>query len=150
MILFISENNNLTDNGGESKKNNPAERGLIIYLCAAAFCFMFFIVYDCFSHGIHSDFMTFLFLIPLVLGALPCLFFVLAKKIRFPGRLSVNLWNSGVAAVTCASVLEGIFEIAGAESVYQIYLFYFGLGMLFGGAVAFVIGKIREKHNAVH
>lgn len=144
--MFTSENENLKNYDGKNI-NNSAKKGLLIYLCAAAFCFVFYIVYNSFSHGVHSVFMTFLFVIPLVLGALPCLVFTLAAKIRFPGRLCVNLWNSGVAAIACASVLQGIFEIAGAESVYHIYLFYFGLGMLFGGAVAFVVGKIIEKHS---
>lgn len=145
--MFTSENDNLIDNCGESKKINPAKKGLIIYLCVSAFCFVFYLVYNSFSHGVHSVFMTYLFAVPLVLGALPCLIFTLVRKIRFPNRLCVNLWNSGVAAVACASLLQGILEIAGAESVYHVYLFFVGVGFIFLGIRAFVFDKIRFHRN---
>lgn len=127
----------------ENKKTNAAKNGTIIYLGVSAFCFIFYLVYDQFSHGIHSFFMTWLFTFPLVLGAVPCALLWLVKQT--PVRLSINLWNSGVAAVTCASLLIGIFEIAGAESRYQNYLMAAGAVMLAAGLIAFVAGKIMKK-----
>lgn len=129
------------------KRMNFAIKGMIIYLCVSLFCFIFYLVYNSFSHGVHSVFMTYLFSIPLVLGALPCLILWLVKKMGMPSRICVNLWNSGVAAVTCASLLNGIFEIAGAESVYQRYLFFAGVAMLLGGIGTFVGGKIKSAHR---
>lgn len=127
----------------ENKKTNSAKNGTIIYLGVSAFCFIFYLVYDQFSHGIHSFFMTWLFAFPFVLGAVPCAVLWLVKQT--PVRLSINLWNSGVAAVTCASLLMGIFEIAGAESRYQNYLMAAGAVMLAAGLVVFVVGKVMKK-----
>lgn len=127
----------------ENKKSNAAKNGTVIYLGVSVFCFIFYLVYDQFSHGIHSFFMTWLFVFPLVLGAVPCALLWLVKQT--PVRLSINLWNSGVAAVTCASILMGIFEIAGAESRYQNYLMAAGAVMLVAGLIAFIVGKIMKK-----
>lgn len=127
----------------ENKKTNSVKNGTIIYLGVSAFCFIFYLVYDQFSHGIHSFFMTWLFAFPFVLGAVPCVLLWLVKQT--PVRLSINLWNSGVSAVTCASLLMGIFEIAGAESRYQNYLMAAGAVMLAAGLVVFVVGKVMKK-----
>ncbi len=149
MYTLENEKGNLTEykNQNNNKKLYPSKKGMIIYLCVSAFCFILYLVYNNFSHGVHSIFMTFLFAIPLVLGAIPCLILWLFIKSGIPNRICVNLWNSGVAAVTCASLLNGIFEIAGAESVYQRYLFYAGIAMLLGGIGAFVVGKIKSSHR---
>ena len=85
--------------------------------------------------------MTFLFVIPLVLGALPCAIFVIFKKLRAPGRIAFNLWNSAVAALTVGSMLRGVFEIAGTASPLQEYLMIAGLVMLAGGFVFSFTGK---------
>lgn len=109
-------------------------RQAVIWLAAAAFCVFFSLVYNHFGHGIHSFFMSDLFLWPLA-GAvwyslLPAVFSVL------PGRLSVNAMNAGIATVTVGSLLRGIFEIAGTASPYVIFFFCVGFLLCLLGIVS--------------
>lgn len=104
----------------------------------SVFCMIFYLVYDRFSHGVHSPYMTWLFAWPFVLGAMPCGFFAKCRLIHSPGRLSFNMWNSGVAALTVSSLLRGIFEIAGTSSDHQEWLMRAGGMMLAVGAAAYL------------
>ena len=109
-------------------------RRIMLWLAAATFCVFFSMAYNHYGHGIHSFFMSDLFLWPLA-GAvwyllLPAVFSV------HPRRLSVNAMNAGIATITVGSLLRGIFEIAGTASPYVILFFCMGsllclLGILF-------------------
>lgn len=105
------------------------------------FCLLFFLVYDRFSHGVRSPYMTWLFLWPLVLGLLPSLVMGLFPQIPRQKRLSADLYHPGVAAVTVSSLLRGVFEIAGTASDYQTWLMLFGGVLLACGAAAYIMGK---------
>jgi hypothetical protein len=59
--------------------------------------------------------------------------------------IALNLYYSGIAALTASSMLRGIFDIAGTASVYQTYLMYAGLAMTIGGAVMFLLGLVLRK-----
>lgn len=129
-----------------STSENRAEgaglrRAMVAYSGIAVFCVVFSLVYNRFSHGVHSPYMTWLFGWPLVLGALPSMFLYLSGKVRTPGRISFNLWNSAVAALTVSSLLRGIFEIAGTSSDYQVWLMIAGWLMLAAGAAAYLFKK---------
>lgn len=94
------------------------------WLGAAAFCAVFSTVYNQYGHGVHSFFMSFLFLWPLTGAAwyllLPSLFGL------HPGRFSVNVMNAGIAAAAAGSLLRGIFEIAGTSSPFVPLFFWVG------------------------
>ena len=87
------------------------------YLVAAAGCALFAFVYAQFSHGVYSPFMTFMFAIPLVGGALASLAFHLAKARPAP-VLAQQEWALALACLTVASCLRGVFEIAGTSSAF--------------------------------
>ena len=89
------------------------------YLIAAAGCALFAIVYAQFSHGVHSPFMTFMFAIPLVGGALPALVRKAAKAQPLP-RITSQAWALAIAALTIASCRKGVFEIAGTSSSFLV------------------------------
>ena len=119
---------------------NP-KRVMIIYLLTCAFCMLVFFVYNIFSHGVLSFFMTFLFLWPLVLGVIPAFVLYLAMKGRhvfLPSRIPARLWRSGVASITMASLLKGIFDIAGTDSVHTVVLFLAGVLFLCFGGILFL------------
>ena len=82
---------------------------------AAAGCALFALVYAQFSHGVHSPFMTFMFAIPLVGGALPALACHILKTQAFP-QAARQAWALAIASLTMGSCLKGIFEIAGTDS----------------------------------
>ena len=83
---------------------------------------MFALIYAQFSHEVYSPFMTFMFAIPLIGGALPSLCLALARSNPLP-RATRQAWALALAALTVASCLRGIFEIAGTASPYlPVYL----------------------------
>ena len=131
MILSTSAN----------KKSKPSKGNVPRYLGATLFCLIFFLIYDPFSHGVRSPYMTWLFAWPLGLGLLPELAFRFVPGLRRPGRLAGNLYHSGVAALTVSSCLRGIFEIAGTASDYQKWLMLAGAAMAVCGVIAWLLRK---------
>jgi len=107
-------------------KLNIKHRALAFYLLLSAFCFAFAVIYEQYSHGVHSVYMRYMFLIPLVLGGIPALLCPLLHLPQ-PGRL----WNDGALMLTLTSCLEGVFEIYGTSSPYLKYELYGGLILLF-------------------
>jgi hypothetical protein len=90
--------------------------------------------------------MSFLFLWPLILGFIPTRIIEKQLEKRAPGRLTLNIYNSGVAALTVSSLLKGIFDIAGNSSRYQIYLLIFGSIMFITGLFLYI--RERMKHTS--
>ena len=128
------------------------KRGIVIgrtarvYFGVTSFCAIFYLVYNQFSHGVHSPYMTWLFAWPFALGVLPSLYWGwrLQDGVPGPGRIPVNLYHSGVAAVTVSSLLRGIFEIAGTASIYQEKLMQAGIAMLCGAMALYQMEKLRR------
>ena len=124
-----------------SENEKKINLGIKIYLPVTFFCLIIFLIYDRFSHGVRSPYMTFLFMWPLVLGFIPSLLLQLIPRMRRQKRLSANLYHPGVAAVTVSSLLRGIFEIAGTASDYQEWLMIAGGILWVCGLIAYFIGK---------
>ncbi|MCC8127903.1 MAG: hypothetical protein LIO92_11005 [Clostridiales bacterium] len=125
----------------EQYPQDSARRNAGIYLVVTAFCVIFYLIYNQFSHGVHSPYMTFLFVWPFCLGAVPSFLVWKIPTLPRQGRISANLYHSGVAAVTVSSLLRGIFDIAGTASDYQVWLMAAGAGLLIGGVAAWILGK---------
>ncbi|MCC8043056.1 MAG: hypothetical protein LIO69_06045 [Oscillospiraceae bacterium] len=125
-------------------ENDKSLRNMIIYDCAALFCLIIFLVYDQFSHGVRSPYMTWLFAFPLVLGFIPELLMSIFPKIPRLSRLEGNLYHSGVTALTVSSLLRGIFDIAGTESDYQRYLMIAGTVMLISGVTVYFFRWLKS------
>jgi hypothetical protein len=128
-----------------ANKENRRAGGLLIYVCVTLFCLVFFLIYDRFSHGVRSPYMTFLFAWPLVLGVLPNLAFRLLPQLRRPRRWANNFYHASVAALTVGSVLRGIFDIAGTASDYQAYLMYAGAVLWILGIAVYICSRRRGK-----
>ncbi len=135
MTLFTSE-------------NKQDYRNVLIYAGVTVFCLMVFVVYDQFSHGVRSPYMTWLFAWPLVLGVLPSVAFLAIRILPRPGRLAANLYHSGVAALAVSSLLRGIFEIAGTSSDYQAYLMIAGAVLVIAGVAIYLVQALREEPAA--
>ena len=112
------------------KKNTSA----LVWLGITVFCMLFAFIYECFSFGVYSPSMIFLFAWPLLLGALPCI--VLQRDM---GRL----WNDGVLLLSAGSLLNGIFEIYGTASTLTIWFYALGFVCLAAGILRTVI---RNNH----
>lgn len=151
--MSISANKNLKQREETARRKKPFSaspaKATLIYLEAAALCILFDRVYALFGHGVSSAAMTFMFLYPLLGGALP--FGVcwaaklhIARPVRCR-RLLFNTYNSGVAALTVASALTGVFEIAGTSSPYTVWLTAAGAALCAFGAIGFLIGLLRRN-----
>lgn len=125
---------------GQLRRNR---RAVVTYLAAAAFCLVFSRVYAQYSHGVSSPFMTWLFLIPLLGGGAV---FAIAAAARRPlfGRVAFNAYNSGVATLTVASALAGVFAIAGTSSGWLVA--FVAVGAAFVGAA--IVGTVASGRKA--
>ncbi len=106
-------------------------KNAFLYYAVTGFCAVFGAVYELFSNGVMNNFMIFAFLVPLVCGALP--YTVSAMICRFAGTKAVRYaHHSGVATLTLYSVMRGVLEIYGTNSVFlPVYLYASGAFFLF-------------------
>ncbi|MEG0772096.1 MAG: hypothetical protein RR409_02100 [Clostridium sp.] len=137
-----------------NKRNNEKQlrKTIVTYLILSVTAVVIDKVYGIFSHGVDSKAMTWMFLYPLIGGAL--IYFIIEKFmphiIRFEGyRGFLNIHNSGIATLTIASFLKGIFEIAGTNSPFLQYFYIVGVAFLIVGLGIMVIMVINQnKVNA--
>ena len=119
-------------------------RVLRLSLLSSLFCLIFYLIYDLFSHGVHSPFMTFLFAWPLFLCALPTGLILLVKALPGPSLLSMLLWNTAAAVLTVSSMLRGVFDIAGNSSVYQEHMMKAGFVLLLSALFFYFAGIVMK------
>jgi dipeptide/tripeptide permease len=110
-----------------------------VYLGITIFTMLLSYIYSLYSHGMASASMTYLFLIPFLLGS--CVYVlinILCKDIteRQLYRPLSNIYNTAVAILTVGQLLRGIFEIAGSGSKL-LEFYYLSACILF--AVSFII-----------
>lgn len=131
----------------DKSQNTILIRRIFIWLGISVFCLIFYLIYNMFSHGVKSPYMTYLFAWPLILGFFPCIIIYVISRIKHCSihidAVSDNAFCSGVAALTVSSLLKGIFDIAGTASVYQTWLSYAGTALLIIGIIHFIIVCIK-------
>jgi hypothetical protein len=133
-----------------NKKNNEKQlrKTIWVYLVLSVVAVVVDKVYDIFGHGVNSVAMTWMFLYPLLGGAL---FYFIIQRIfpystKFVGwRVFLNLHNSGIATLTFASFIKGIFEIAGTNSPYLIYYYIIGGGLILVSLITIHIMAVNKK-----
>ena len=128
-------------------QNKVLVRRIFIWLGISVFCLVFYLIYNMFSHGVKSPYMTYLFAWPLILGFLPCSIIYVIIRIKHStihvNAVSDNAFCSGVTALTVSSLLKGIFDIAGTASVYQTWLSYAGASLIVIGIIHFIIVSLK-------
>ena len=105
-------------------------------------------IYAVFGHGVRSASMSWMFLYPLLGGALVYFFMerLAPRTGRAAGyRLFYNVHNSGIAILTAGSFLEGILEIAGTTSTYTVIFYIAGWIFLASGVLLYLI---KPLHNS--
>lgn len=115
-------------------------KNAFIYLLISLFCTLFGAVYEKFSHEVYSAYMIYAFLFPLAGGALPFFALSLFSGRHLPGRLPVNLYNSGIAALTVGSFFQGALEIYGTTNALVRIYWVAGFGFLCLGILSYFIG----------
>jgi hypothetical protein len=97
-----------------------------IYVFTTLFCIAFNYIYSLFGHGVSSPFMSYAFVFSLVLGVVG---FAVFGRLNLDNRIAFNLYNAGIATLTVGSILQGIIDIAGADTTYPVW--YFAVGTVF-------------------
>lgn len=130
----------------EIQKKRMARIGYV-YLLVSLFCVLFGAVYEQFSHEVYSGYMIYAFLFPLAGGTLPFAAMSVYGRGRIPGRLTRNLYNAGIAALTMGSIMEGVLEIYGTTNdLLQIYWFA-GFSLIGLGILLYIIGLFTAKKS---
>lgn len=104
---------------------NPIKKRLkktiLWYTLLTVFFFVGSRIYEHFSFGETSAFMHYLFLIPLIGGVL---LVALQFMVKGLSRLSLNLWNSGVATLTAGALYRGIVNLSGRSTTLDQPYYY--------------------------
>ena len=114
---------------------------LINYVLISVLCIIFNAVYTHFSYGMFSYHMRFMFLFPLIGGALLCAIILLLKLYTRVTRASFNLWNSGIATFVVGCTVQGIINISGRNTDYGMIYWCLGALLLLSGIIALFIKK---------
>lgn len=129
------------------KDSGPSliKAGIIRSIAASAFCLLFSIVYNHFGHGVHSPFLSWLFLFPLLFGTALYLVFYLTGVPHRPSPAAFSVYRTGVSTLTVGSALTGIMEIAGTSSPY--IKIYWILG--FASIAAAILLQVTYTHKRI-
>ncbi|MFZ2682963.1 MAG: hypothetical protein WAX62_03085 [Trichococcus flocculiformis] len=130
-----------------NKSSVPQKTG-ITYLIATVAMVILEKIYRLFGHGVTSPAMTWMFLFPLAGGLLIYLVNRAKFDIEDAERLRSfsNLYHSGIATLTVGSFLKGVLEIAGTDSVYLLYFYIVGFGMVLLGIVP-LLSRASKGHS---
>lgn len=97
------------------------KRQIKIYIISSITCLLFGIIYELFSHRVYSMYMIFAFLVPLVMGSIPCI--ILLKLRKSVSILFIDIYNSCISTFTIYSFIKGFLDIYGtSNSLISIYL----------------------------
>ena len=100
--------------------NKKLKKHLILYGLFSIICIVINIVYAQFSHGVSSNYMTYMFIIPLFLGPTS----VLANI--YDNKEARDFAFCGIVTLVIGFFIKGVFEIAGTSSPFQSIFFYVG------------------------
>ena len=120
------------------------KRNLLGNIAGTVFLALFGAVYELFSHEVYSYFMIYAFAVPLMLGVMPYALLLISRKV--PGRAALNLWNSGIAALSVGCVFRGVLEIYGTTNSLGAVYPIVGSLLLTAGLITGIVG-LKRKHN---
>ena len=126
-------------------KSPDLNKGSRIYLFFSCFCFVFSMIYEHFSHEVYSPYMVFAVGFPLLGGVAVAEILSHLPKLFHPNRLTVNLYNAGIAAFTAGCLLQGALDIYGTENPLMICYKYAGLLLTGAGISLWLITVILRK-----
>ena len=94
-----------------------------IYIIITLICILFAMIYESFSRGVISNFMIYLFSIPLVFGVVVSYVLFYLKITKTPTEIENKTYNAAIATFTIGSIIEGVLQIYGTtNSKVYVYL----------------------------
>lgn len=121
------------------------KRKLAGYTTCSICLFFFQMIYHLFSHGVVSNELKYVWLIPL-LGGLVVLFLDWPLH-TLSNRLAFNMFNTSLALLCNVLILQGILDIAGSDSPYLTYFYLLALPLLVLSLILFIGSRLFEKRN---
>ncbi len=122
---------------------------IMVYSAVSIFCMLFAFIYEQFSYGEHSNYMRMMFCVPFIGGIIPFLtVYLLGIKYKF-SRIAYNLWNSGVAVLTCGCLIRGIIEISGRTTDYDVIYWVLGGILLMAAAAMHLLNNYKSKKQII-
>lgn len=121
---------------------NYFKKQSVIYFIITILCILFGYIYELFSHEVYSNYMIYSFIFPLVLGQFPSMLVAFSIIKRKPCRISLNLYNAGIATLTIYSILKGVLEIYGTTNSLIVWYLYIAVILI---VVALVLEAISTK-----
>ncbi|MPM91163.1 hypothetical protein SDC9_138290 [bioreactor metagenome] len=91
--------------------------------------------------------MVYLFLFPLIGGVLPYAGIGFINKLCFPGRVALNLYNSGIATLTVGGCFKGVLEIYGTTSDYILFYWIAGIALTISGVAIYIFSMAKQSKN---
>lgn len=116
-----------------------------MYTAITAGCGLVSFIYELFSHGVYSNFMVYLFAIPLFLGVLPELIAQIWPKLAVGSSWQRTVHAFAVATLVVGSLLQGIVEIYGTTNQFIGYYFWAGIGLLFVSLSIWTMQFIKRR-----
>ena len=119
---------------------------MMLYLGITAFIALFGFVYEQFSHNVHTFYMWFAWIWPLIFGFIPYLLLYVLKAKRVPGLLTESVYNFGVAMLTVRSVFKGVIIIYNTtnDAIVLVYTILAVVSLALGAAL-YIIGLLLSK-----
>lgn len=109
---------------------NRSLKRVLIYLAITIACGIFSFIYEQHSHQVYSNYMVYLFMVPLILGVIPQLVFTLLPWLDIGGSWQRIIHNFAIATLSVATLLRGMLEIYGTTSAYIGLYFVAGASLL--------------------
>ena len=114
---------------------------MVLYIGITAFIALFGIVYEQFSHNVHTFYMWFAWIWPLIFGFIPYLLLYVLKIQRAPGLLTESFYNFGVAMLTVRSIFKGVIIIYNTTSDVMVLVYtILAIVSLLLGVSLYIIG----------
>ena len=87
-----------------------------IYIVVTVISIIFSYIYEMFSYGEYSNYMRFLFVVPIIGEITYEIIYLLKINIT---RATYNLFNSGIAILMSGMLIKGIINISGRYTNYD-------------------------------
>ena len=124
---------------------------MAIYLGITLFIALFGFVYEQFSHNVHTFYMWFAWIWPLIFGLIPYTSFYFLPIKQMPGTLTESVYNFGVAMLTVRSIFKGVVIIYNTTNDAMVLVYtIMAIVSLVIGAVLYIIGLSTNKKAESH
>lgn len=115
------------------------KKKVLFYIVFAIVCIIINVIYAQFSHEVSSNYMTYMFLYPLIVG-------IGTSILNYKNIKSVSdIFLCGILTLTIGSFLQGVFEIAGTSSDFQLLFYIIGVVFILIGLIYIAIKIIKDE-----